>query len=153
MNTLSPRTLGALIVLYEHKTFLQGVVWDINSFDQWGVELGKVMFGAMKSNSSVKNLRMHGRFGIMSISRRGGGIGRRAGLKIRFRKGEGSIPSLGTKLKIPVKRLGFLCPSSHLRVQYVQNKPVQLIELGIPALDAYAISPIQIRAPARVKAI
>jgi len=48
LNTLSPRTLGALIALYEHKTFLQGVVWDINSFDQWGVELGKVMFGAMK---------------------------------------------------------------------------------------------------------
>lgn len=48
LNNLSPHTLGALIALYEHKTFLQGVVWNINSFDQWGVELGKVMFGAMK---------------------------------------------------------------------------------------------------------
>ena len=38
---LSPRTLGALIALYEHKVFTQGIVWDINSFDQWGVELGK----------------------------------------------------------------------------------------------------------------
>jgi glucose-6-phosphate isomerase len=38
---LDPRTLGALIALYEHKIFVQGVVWNINSFDQWGVELGK----------------------------------------------------------------------------------------------------------------
>ena len=38
---LDPRTLGKLIALYEHKVFVQGVVWDINSFDQWGVELGK----------------------------------------------------------------------------------------------------------------
>jgi glucose-6-phosphate isomerase len=40
---LDPQTLGALIALYEHKVFVQGVVWDINSFDQWGVELGKAM--------------------------------------------------------------------------------------------------------------
>jgi len=38
---LDPRTLGALIVLYEHKIFVQGLIWNINSFDQWGVELGK----------------------------------------------------------------------------------------------------------------
>lgn len=38
---LTPKTLGALISLYEHKIFVQGVVWNINSFDQWGVELGK----------------------------------------------------------------------------------------------------------------
>lgn len=38
---LSPRTLGSLIALYEHKVFVQGVIWNINSFDQWGVELGK----------------------------------------------------------------------------------------------------------------
>jgi glucose-6-phosphate isomerase len=35
------RTLGALIALYEHKVFVQGVIWGINSFDQWGIELGK----------------------------------------------------------------------------------------------------------------
>jgi len=40
---LTPQTLGALIALYEHKTFVQGVIWGINSFDQWGVELGKVL--------------------------------------------------------------------------------------------------------------
>lgn len=38
---LSPFSLGALLALYEHKVFCQGVIWDINSFDQWGVELGK----------------------------------------------------------------------------------------------------------------
>jgi glucose-6-phosphate isomerase len=38
---ITPRTLGALIALYEHKIFVQGIVWDIFSFDQWGVELGK----------------------------------------------------------------------------------------------------------------
>jgi len=42
---LTPFTLGALIALYEHKIFTQGVVWDVNSFDQWGVELGKVLAG------------------------------------------------------------------------------------------------------------
>lgn len=41
MNKLTPETLGALIALYEHRTFVQGAIWDINSFDQWGVELGK----------------------------------------------------------------------------------------------------------------
>jgi len=39
--TLNPRTLGSLIALYEHKIFVQGVIWNLNSFDQWGVELGK----------------------------------------------------------------------------------------------------------------
>ncbi len=43
MEDLTPATLGALIALYEHKVFVQGVVWGINSFDQWGVELGKVL--------------------------------------------------------------------------------------------------------------
>jgi glucose-6-phosphate isomerase len=38
---LSPRTLGELVAAYEHKVFTQGVLWGINSFDQWGVELGK----------------------------------------------------------------------------------------------------------------
>ncbi len=42
---LSPRTLGALLALYEHKVFVQGVLWNIYSFDQWGVELGKTLAG------------------------------------------------------------------------------------------------------------
>jgi glucose-6-phosphate isomerase len=41
MSRLDPRNLGAVIALYEHKIFVQGVIWNINSFDQWGVELGK----------------------------------------------------------------------------------------------------------------
>jgi glucose-6-phosphate isomerase len=40
---LDPRTLGALVALYEHSVFTQGAIWDIDSFDQWGVELGKVL--------------------------------------------------------------------------------------------------------------
>jgi glucose-6-phosphate isomerase len=40
---LTPATLGSLVALYEHSVFTQGVIWDINSFDQWGVELGKVL--------------------------------------------------------------------------------------------------------------
>ena len=43
MDTLTPETLGALLALYEHKTFVQGVLWNINSFDQWGVERGKAL--------------------------------------------------------------------------------------------------------------
>jgi len=41
LDSLTPRSLGALIALYEHKVFVQSVIWDINAFDQWGVELGK----------------------------------------------------------------------------------------------------------------
>jgi len=40
-DRLTPQTLGTLIALYEHSVFTQGVVWNIDSFDQWGVELGK----------------------------------------------------------------------------------------------------------------
>jgi glucose-6-phosphate isomerase len=40
---LTPSVLGQLVALYEHKVFVQGAVWDIDSFDQWGVELGKVL--------------------------------------------------------------------------------------------------------------
>jgi glucose-6-phosphate isomerase len=43
MDRLTPETLGKLIALYEHKVFVQGTIWHINSFDQWGVELGKVL--------------------------------------------------------------------------------------------------------------
>jgi glucose-6-phosphate isomerase len=42
-DKLTPRTLGTLVALYEHKVFVQGVIWGIDSFDQWGVELGKVL--------------------------------------------------------------------------------------------------------------
>ena len=41
IKKLTPETLGSLIALYEHKIFVQGVIWNIFSYDQWGVELGK----------------------------------------------------------------------------------------------------------------
>ena len=41
MDKINPRNMGSLIAMYEHKTFVQGIIWGINSFDQWGVELGK----------------------------------------------------------------------------------------------------------------
>ena len=40
---LTPHTLGSLVALYEHSVFTQGVVWELDSFDQWGVELGKAL--------------------------------------------------------------------------------------------------------------
>lgn len=43
LDRLDPASLGALLALYEHKVFVEGVLWDVNSFDQWGVELGKVL--------------------------------------------------------------------------------------------------------------
>jgi glucose-6-phosphate isomerase len=45
LDSLTPRALGALIALYEHKVYAQSVIWDINAFDQWGVELGKHLAG------------------------------------------------------------------------------------------------------------
>jgi glucose-6-phosphate isomerase len=42
-DQLTPKTLGKLISLYEHSVFTQGVIWNVDSFDQWGVELGKVL--------------------------------------------------------------------------------------------------------------
>jgi glucose-6-phosphate isomerase len=47
LDELDPFNLGSLIALYEHKVFVQGVVWNINSFDQWGVELGKQLAKAI----------------------------------------------------------------------------------------------------------
>jgi glucose-6-phosphate isomerase len=49
---LNPRTLGSLLALYEHKIFVQGIIWNVFSFDQWGVELGKQL-----ANSILPQLR------------------------------------------------------------------------------------------------
>jgi glucose-6-phosphate isomerase len=57
VESIDPRTLGMLVALYEHKIFTQGVVWNINSFDQWGVELGKqlakTILGELQSDQVV----------------------------------------------------------------------------------------------------
>jgi glucose-6-phosphate isomerase len=56
MPRLDPYNLGALLALYEHRTFVQAVLWNINAFDQWGVELGKqlanAVLGAMRGGDS-----------------------------------------------------------------------------------------------------
>ena len=52
-QTLDPKTMGGLIAMYEHKIFTQGIIWNINSFDQWGVELGKQL--AVKIQGELKN--------------------------------------------------------------------------------------------------
>lgn len=52
LKQLSPKNFGALIALYEHKVFVQGSIWNINSFDQWGVELGKKMANELLGENS-----------------------------------------------------------------------------------------------------
>lgn len=59
MDTLSPRNLGALIALYEHKIFVQGVIWHINSFDQWGVELGKELLPTILDHIQQHESELH----------------------------------------------------------------------------------------------
>tara|TARA_R110002049_G_scaffold1998_2_gene14621 strand:- start:1320 stop:2063 length:744 start_codon:yes stop_codon:yes gene_type:complete len=60
LKELTPKTLGALTALYEHKTFVQSAIWGINPFDQWGVELGKVLskeiFLAMSDDKLAEKL-------------------------------------------------------------------------------------------------
>jgi glucose-6-phosphate isomerase len=59
VKKITPRTLGSLIAMYEHKTFVQGIIWNIYSFDQWGVELGKQLAGKilpeLKDNAEVSS--------------------------------------------------------------------------------------------------
>lgn len=57
-DELSPKTLGSLIALYEHKVFVQGVIWEINSFDQWGVELGKELGNQVLDKISNKEAEL-----------------------------------------------------------------------------------------------
>jgi glucose-6-phosphate isomerase len=52
LEGVNARNLGRLLALYEHKVFTQGVLWNINSFDQWGVELGKEMAKKILSGGS-----------------------------------------------------------------------------------------------------
>jgi len=56
MDRLTPTTLGKLIAMYEHSVFTQGVIWKINSFDQWGVELGKVLASRIVPELESKTL-------------------------------------------------------------------------------------------------
>ena len=52
---LTPKILGKLLALFEHRTITEGFLWDINSFDQWGVELGKKIAKKLNENLNQKN--------------------------------------------------------------------------------------------------
>lgn len=72
MEMLTPETLGALIALYEHKVFVQGIIWRINSFDQWGVELGKKLtdkiVSALKGDKESLKLLDQATQGLVGIT-------------------------------------------------------------------------------------
>lgn len=59
INKLTPKSLGALIALYEHKIFVQGVIWNIFSYDQWGVELGKQLAGTTLKDIQGSEISNH----------------------------------------------------------------------------------------------
>ena len=73
LGSLTPETMGALVALYEHKVFVQGAIWGINSFDQWGVELGKAVASrilpAIHDESLAKSLDASTQ-GLISFSRK-----------------------------------------------------------------------------------
>jgi glucose-6-phosphate isomerase len=67
LDKITPQSVGALIAMYEHKIFVQGIIWQVCSFDQWGVELGKMLAKGIEQelhdntenkqhDSSTKNL-------------------------------------------------------------------------------------------------
>jgi glucose-6-phosphate isomerase len=59
INKLTPESLGALVALYEHKIFVQGVIWNIFSYDQWGVELGKQLANTILEEIVTKKVQQH----------------------------------------------------------------------------------------------
>jgi glucose-6-phosphate isomerase len=59
IEKLTPKSLGSLIALYEHKIFVQGVIWNIFSFDQWGVELGKQLANSILEEINTKTVKTH----------------------------------------------------------------------------------------------
>jgi glucose-6-phosphate isomerase len=59
INSLTPETLGSLVAMYEHKIFVQGIIWNIFSYDQWGVELGKQLATSILEEINSKSLNNH----------------------------------------------------------------------------------------------
>ncbi|MBK2001225.1 glucose-6-phosphate isomerase [Campylobacter sp. LH-2024] len=59
LNEINPKSIGSLVALYEHKIFVQGVIWGINSFDQWGVELGKELVKTILSELQGGKIQEH----------------------------------------------------------------------------------------------
>ena len=58
-NGLTPKSLGSLIAMYEHKIFVQGIIWNIFSYDQWGVELGKQMANSILEEINDSKIKSH----------------------------------------------------------------------------------------------
>lgn len=69
LEKIDPRNLGKLIALYEHKTFVQGVIWQINSFDQWGVELGKQLAKSILADFDSESISNHDESTISAINK------------------------------------------------------------------------------------
>jgi glucose-6-phosphate isomerase len=105
---LTPEALGKLVALYEHSVFTQGAVWDIDSFDQWGVELGKVLAQRiipeldgkaepeLKHDSSTNGLiRRYRKLKEAQAGARSGGApeGRAGGAAVRERPGAAGKPA------------------------------------------------------------
>jgi glucose-6-phosphate isomerase len=59
IQKLTPESLGELVALYEHKIFVQGVIWNVFSYDQWGVELGKQLANSILSEIESKQVKEH----------------------------------------------------------------------------------------------
>ena len=59
IQKLTPENLGSLVALYEHKIFVQGVIWNIFSYDQWGVELGKQLANSILSEIHTGEIKNH----------------------------------------------------------------------------------------------
>ncbi|WP_374399654.1 glucose-6-phosphate isomerase [Flavobacterium sp.] len=59
INKLTPESLGALVAMYEHKIFVQGIIWNIFSYDQWGVELGKQLANSILDEIESKEVKNH----------------------------------------------------------------------------------------------
>jgi glucose-6-phosphate isomerase len=59
IDKLTPESLGSLVALYEHKIFVQGIIWNIFSYDQWGVELGKQLASTILEEINIKNIKQH----------------------------------------------------------------------------------------------
>ena len=59
IQKLTPKTLGSLVAMYEHKIFVQGIIWNIFSYDQWGVELGKQLANSILDEIDSKNVKSH----------------------------------------------------------------------------------------------
>jgi len=59
IEKLNPETLGSLVAMYEHKIFVQGILWNIYSYDQWGVELGKELASKLLQEVENKDIKAH----------------------------------------------------------------------------------------------